>query len=174
MKVGENMFVTLGYTLRVGGKVEDRSPEGQPLKFPYGMGFLLPKFEEHIAGLGAGDRFAFTLTPADGYGEFDKEAIVELPLDVFMIDGRVEEGLLTVGNHIPMSAQDGHSMLGVVKAVGINSATLDFNHPMAGKTLDFDGEIVAVRPVTPEDLAPFAGGCGCDDRDRCGDGCNCN
>ncbi|MDR0510996.1 MAG: peptidylprolyl isomerase [Rikenellaceae bacterium] len=171
MKIGENTFVTLSYILKVAGKVEDRSPEGQPLRFPYGVGFLLPRFEENIAGLSRGDKFAFTLTPAQGYGELSPDAVVELPLDVFMVGGKIEDGLLEVGNHIPMSTQDGQSLMGVVKAVGANSATLDFNHPMAGKTLDFSGEIEDVRATTAEDLAPLTGGgCGC----NCGGCHDCN
>ena len=182
MKIGDNTFVTLNYTLKVGGKIEDQSPAGEPLKFPFGAGFLLPDFEKNIDGLKKGDKFEFTLAPAQGYGETMADAVVELPQSVFMIDGKVEDGLLTVGNHIPMATQDGQSMIGRVMAVGNDTATLDFNHPMAGKTLDFSGEIVDVRETTPEDLAPLMGG-GCDcgedgcDSDGCGDGgcsCGCN
>lgn len=174
MKIGENAFVTLSYKLEVAGKIEDQSPEDQPLKFPFGMGFLLPGFEDNIKGLGAGDKFSFTLTPENGYGVLMDEAIVELPHSVFMVDGKIEDGLLTVGNHIPMTTQDGQSMMGRVTAVGEEVATLDFNHPMAGKTLDFSGEIIEVHETTPEDMAPFmgmgGGGCGCGDG-GCGDGC---
>ena len=132
MQIRENTFATLSYTLRVAGKIEDQSPEGQPLQFPYGKGLLLPKFEEAIKGLGKGDKFAFKLEPKDGYGEVTLDAIVKLPISAFLVDGKVEEGLLTVGNQIPMATPDGQTMLGRVTAVGLDSATLDFNHPMAG------------------------------------------
>jgi len=178
MKIGENSFVSLSYTLKVAGKIEDQSPEGQPLEFPYGKGLLLPKFEEAIKGLGKGEKFAFTLSPGDGYGETMLEAIVELPVSSFMIDGKVEEGLLTVGNLIPMATQDGQQMVGKVTATGLEKVTLDFNHPMAGKTLDFSGEILDVREASDADMAPFmmgAGGCGCgcDDETDCDSGCGC-
>jgi FKBP-type peptidyl-prolyl cis-trans isomerase SlyD len=176
MKVGENTFVSLDYELDVDGQIADRSQPGQPLKFAFGMGMLLPKFEEAIAGLSAGDKFSFTLTPAEGYGEVIKEAVVELPKDVFMINGEVEEGLLEIGNQIPMADQQGNRLLGKVVAVG-EVVTMDFNHPMAGKTLNFSGEIVDVRELTPEDLAQFAGGHSCDCEDCDGshhhDGCGC-
>jgi FKBP-type peptidyl-prolyl cis-trans isomerase SlyD len=178
MKIGENTYVSLDYELDVDGQIADRSQPGQPLKFAYGMGMLLPKFEEAVAGLEPGDKFSFTLQPAEGYGEIIKEAVVELPKDVFMVNGEVEDGLLTIGNQIPMADQQGNRLLGKVVAVG-EVVTMDFNHPMAGKTLNFSGEIVDVRELTPEDLAQFAGGhggdCSCDDCDGSHkhDGCGC-
>ena len=180
MKIAEKTFVSLDYKLEVDGQIADRSQPGHPLQFPFGEGYLLPKFEENIAGLEVGDKFSFTLAPAEGYGEVVKEAVIELPKDVFMINGTIEDGLLTVGNQIPMSDANGNRMLGTVVAVG-QTVTMDFNHPMAGKTLNFTGEIVGVREVTPEDLQP-AGGCGscsCDCEDGCGEhdhdcGCGCH
>lgn len=190
MKIGENTFVALDYKLEVDGAVADQSQPGQPLKFAYGMGMLLPKFEEAIAGLEPGGEFAFTLTPTEGYGEVIKEALVELPKNVFEVNGEVEPGLLEVGNMIPMADQQGNRLVGRVVAV-TEVVTMDFNHPMAGKTLNFTGRVVDVREITPEDLQGFAGGggcsCGCEDGGDCtcgddcpsdgdgksGGGCNC-
>ncbi len=175
MKIGENTFVSLDYKLEVDGKIADQSQPGQPLAFAYGMGMLLPKFEEAIDGLKAGDEFKFTLKPEEGYGEVIKEAVVELPKDVFMVNGEVEEGLLEIGNTIPMADQQGNRLLGRVVAVG-EVVTMDFNHPMAGATLNFSGKIVDVRELTPEDLQGFAGGgCSCDDCDdeHKDGGCSC-
>lgn len=174
MKIGENTFVSLSYTLTVNGVVVDSTTAENPLQFVYGAGYLLPKFEEYIAGLSAGDKFEFTLSAAEGYGEVVAEAVVELPKSVFMIDGAIEDGLLEVGNQIPMSTQDGQRLLGVVKTLGEEMVTMDFNHPMAGQTLNFSGEIVAVREATDADMmhGQVAGegcGCGC----GCDDSCDC-
>lgn len=158
MKIGENAFVSLTYTLEVDGEVADQTTEENPLEFIYGAGFLIPAFEENILDLGKGDDFKFTLTPENGYGEIEEEAIIDLPKDIFMVDGKVEEGLLTVGNNIPMSTQEGQRMLGVVKEVGEETVKMDFNHPMAGKTLNFSGQIVGVREVAPEDMAELFSG----------------
>ena len=174
MKISENTFVALDYQLEVDGQIADRSQPGQPLKFAYGMGMLLPKFEEAIAGLQPGDTFKFTLSAADGYGEIIKEAVVELPKNIFEIDGVVEPGLLEVGNMIPMADQQGNRLMGRIVAVA-ETVTMDFNHPMAGKTLNFSGKIEEVREITPEDLQGFAGGpagcdCGCEE----GGDCSCD
>lgn len=137
---------------------------------------LLPKFEEAILDKEVGDKVAFTLEPKDGYGELIAEAIVDLPKSIFMVDGKLAEDILFVGSQVPMSDAQGNRMMGIVKEVGEETVKMDFNHPMAGKTLNFEVEVVSVRDVTPEDLK---GGCscGCGDHDcdcddhGCGDGC---
>ena len=162
-------MVGVDYKLTVDGQIADQSRPGQPLEFIFGTGMLLPKFEEAILGKEPGDKVAFTLEPKDGYGEVVAEAVVELPKTIFMVDGKLAEDILFVGSQVPMSDQQGNRMMGVVKEVGDQTVKMDFNHPMAGKTLNFEVEVVTVRDVTPEDLA---GKCGCGDC-GCGDDCNC-
>ena len=171
MKVENSKMVSVHYTLTVDGAVADKSAEGKPLQFICGTGMLLPKFEGAIMGKEPGEKVSFTLEPKDGYGELDPQAIVELPKTIFMVDGKVAEEILFVGNIIPMSSQEGYRMNRVVKAVGEESVTMDFNHPMAGKTLNFDVEVVEVRDVTPEDLAA-QGGCNCGCSGNCESGCD--
>ena len=111
----------------------------------------------------------FMSAPADGYGEIVDDAIVDLPKTIFMVDGKLAEDILFVGSQIPMANAQGQRMLGVVKEIGDDTVKMDFNHPMAGKTLNFDVEVISVRDVTPEDLA---GKCGCGEC-SCGDDCHC-
>ena len=151
MKAENNKMVAVDYTLTVDGKIADRSRPGQPLEFIFGTGMLLPKFEAAIVGKEPGEKVSFTLAPADGYGEIVDDAIVDLPKTIFMVDGQ------------------GQRMLGVVKEIGDDTVKMDFNHPMAGKTLNFDVEVISVRDVTPEDLA---GKCSCGEC-SCGDDCHC-
>ena len=180
MKIAQNKFVSIAYILTVdGGQVENVTADA-PLEFVFGAGFLLPSFESNLEGLGQGEKFAFTLPAAEAYGEIIPEAVVELPKSVFMIDGAIEEGLLELGNQLPMSDNQGNRMMGTVKAVGDESVTMDFNHPMAGKTLNFHGEVVGVREATPEDLPQAGCSCGCDHEDcssdcdsDCKSGCGC-
>lgn len=97
---------------------------------------------------------------------------MDLPKNIFVIDGKLADDMLVVGNQIPMSDAQGNRMMGTVKEVGEETVKMDFNHPMAGKTLNFDVEVVEVRDVTPEDLAS-QGGCHCHDCDGdCGGGCD--
>lgn len=176
MNIGQKTKVALSYVLTVDGKVADKASTEQPLEFFFGLGMLLPDFEKNIEGKVAGDKFAFTLTPENGYGEINAEAIVELPQEIFMVDGKIVEEAVTVGNVLPMGDNQGNKMMGTVKAVNENTITMDFNHPMAGKTLNFEGEIVSVSEATDEEIQATLGcgegcGCGCD---SCGDDCQCD
>ncbi|MCH5334705.1 MAG: peptidylprolyl isomerase [Alistipes sp.] len=169
MKVEKNKMVAVDYTLTVDGEIADRSRPGQPLEFICGTGMLLPKFEAAIEGKEPGEKVSFTLAPADGYGEFIPDAVVDIPKGAFMVDGKLAEDILFVGSQVPMSDSQGHRMMGVIREITDQTVKMDFNHPMAGKTLNFEVEVVSVRDVTPEDLAPKGGcGCGCD---SCGDDC---
>lgn len=181
MKVENSKMVSVHYTLTVDGQIADKSAEGKPLQFICGAGMLLPKFEGAILGKEPGDKVSFTLEPKDGYGEFDPQAVVELPKTIFMVDGKVAEDILFVGNIIPMASQEGYRMNGVVKAVGEETVTMDFNPPMAGKTLNFDVEVVDVRDMTADEIKAMqqCGGChgGCEGgcEGSCEGGCEgCN
>lgn len=174
MKIGNEKFVTLSYVLTVNGEVADMAVAENPLGFVFGIGMLLPAFEKNIEGLGAGDKFEFTLAPEDGYGVSDPRMVVELPKATFMVDGAIEEGLLTEGNEIPMMTADGMRLLGRIVAIGEENVTMDFNHPMVGQTLNFAGEIVGVREATDDDYPSGGCSCGCDSEgcEDCGGDCN--
>ena len=170
MKVENSKMVAVNYTLTVDGQVADASQPGKPLEFICGAGMLLPKFEGAILGKEPGEKVAFTLEPKDGYGETIAEAVVELPKSVFMVDGKVAEDILFEGSQIPMADAQGNRMIGRVTEVKEESVMMDFNHPMAGKTLNFEVEVISVRDVTPEDLQ---GNCSCGHcGGECGEG-NC-
>ena len=179
MQVAQNKMVAVDYKLTVDGQIADQSRPGQPLEFIFGTGMLLPKFEAAIEGKEPGEKVAFTLEAKDGYGEVIAEAIVELPKTIFMVDGKVVEDILFEGSQIPMADAQGNRMMGLVKAVSEETVTMDFNHPMAGKTLNFEVEVISVRDVTPEDLqgSCSCGHCGGDCEEGCGgehhEGCDC-
>lgn len=184
MKINKNSVVELTYTLTVDGSVADQATAERPLDFIFGIGSLLPKFEEYILDKEAGDSFAFTLSPAEGYGEYDEQAIIELPKNIFEVDGKIQEGLLTVGNLVPMMNQQGGIIPGKVHEVKEDVVLMDFNHQMAGKTLNFEGSILTVREATEEELRDglhgefkeSSCGCGCSGcgEGDCGDGsCGC-
>jgi FKBP-type peptidyl-prolyl cis-trans isomerase SlyD len=169
MKIGNEKFVTLSYTLTVNGEIADMATAENPLGFVFGIGMLLPAFEKHIDGLKAGDKFEFALAPEDGYGVSDPRMIVELPKATFMIDGAVEEGMLTVGNEIPMMTADGIRLLGRVTALGEENVTMNFNHPLVDQTLNFAGEVVGVREAADDDYPGGGCDCGCGSDGGCED-----
>ncbi|MCR5709411.1 MAG: FKBP-type peptidyl-prolyl cis-trans isomerase [Bacteroidales bacterium] len=165
MTIQDEKVVALTYVLEVEGREADRADEQNPLEFIYGYGYLLPKFEEYLAGKTVGDTFEFTLSPEEGYGVFDPNAVIELPKHIFEIDGKIQDQLLVEGNMIPMMTQQGGVIHGKVVKVEPENVTMDFNHELAGKELHFTGKVVGVRDATEKELTDGlhgerAGGCG--------------
>ncbi|WP_164108920.1 MULTISPECIES: peptidylprolyl isomerase [Sphingobacterium] len=153
MAIENNNVVTLNYILHTieenGEKtfVEQTTTEN-PLTFLYGVGMMLPKFEENIAGLQIGDKSSFELDAEDAYGERDDKAMAQLPADMFN-----ETGLPPVGEVLPLQDNQGNQFRAVVVEVSPEVVVADLNHPMAGKKLNFDIEVLAVRPATEEELS---------------------
>lgn len=189
MEIARNRMVTLTYDLRLedqnGDMIEQATAE-RPLKFIYGAGQMLPKFEAQLAGLKQGESFEINLTKYEAYGEVNEDAIVELPRQVFMVDGNFDDELVKVGNSVPMMTGDGQRLNGIVLEVSDQVVKMDFNHPLAGEDLHFQGEVLEVRDATDEEIAALfshscgcgSGGCGdgdCDDDSGhgCSSGCNC-
>lgn len=153
MAIEINNVVALNYTLHIVEENGERTFVEQttnenPLTFLYGVGMMLPKFEENIATFNAGDKGSFTLTANDAYGEKDERAMAQLPAEMFK-----ETGFPPVGETIPLQDNEGNQFRAVVVEVSPEVVVADLNHPMAGKTLSFDIEILAVRPATEEELA---------------------
>lgn len=174
MKIERNAFVSLAYTLRTDGAegpIVEQTTEETPLRFVFGAGQMLEMFEKHIDSLEAGEKFSFTLTPEEAYGEREEEAVVDLPKSIFMINGEMRDDLLVPGSHIPMMSEGGQRLDGIVLAVEQDTVKMDFNHPMAGETLNFEGHIIEVREATVEELIGPQGGCG-GSCGGCGGGCH--
>ena len=156
MQITKNTVVSLSYILKrndANGEIIEETRAGDPLVFLYGNGQMLPKFEEHLSTLKTGDDFEFTLASDDAYGEMDQDAIIDLDKSIFMIDGKTDDELLSVGNVIPMRDDQGNMMQGTVVSVGDDLVRMDFNHPMAGNVLHFKGNVIEVREATAEELS---------------------
>ena len=125
----------------------------RPLTFLFGSGGLIPAFEENLFGKIVGDAFAFSIDPENGYGTLDPEALVELPIDIFKVEGVIDMELLRVGNMVPMSDSQGNRLDGRVMAVTAENVKMDFNHPLAGHHLHFSGEVIEVREASAEEIA---------------------
>lgn len=175
MKIENKKVVELTYELTVDGKVVDRTTEMTgPLDYIHGEHMLLPKFEAELEGLEPESEFAFTLTPEEGYGEYDPKHKFEIPKQSFEIDGKICEDLMQVGKIIPMLNSSGMVVQGLIAAVNDDTVTMDFNHPMAGKTLNFKGKVVSVRDATEKELTEGLHGEFVPKEGGCHGGCGCH
>ncbi len=152
MKIEKNKVAVVLYDLEVDGAVVDRATEARPLDYIHGTHMLIPAFEAAVEGLAAGDAFDFTLDPEAGYGGYDEAKRIVVPQSAFMVQGQLREDLMQVGRIVPMVGKDGSVVNATVLAVKDEGVTLDFNHPMAGKTLHFTGKVVSVRDATEKEL----------------------
>lgn len=173
MLVEKDRKVAVSYVLTVEGEEVDRAESTNPLEFIFGHGFLLPRFEEEVAGLAEGSEFSFELSPEEGYGVYVEQNVVGVPLDIFEIDGELQWDLLRVGNAIPMQMRGGGTMVGRVREVGEEVVTMDFNHELAGKSLRFSGRIEHVAMATEDELAELSHHHCCGGGGECGGGGDC-
>lgn len=155
MTIEQNKVVAVHYTLNEGtaeGQLVESTQGGEPLAFIYGVGMMIPAFEANLAGLTIGDTFAFGIPAAEAYGVYDETALVEVPKQIFEHEGKIPDGLLEVGNVLPLQDQEGNRLQGMVAHVGLETVKLDFNHPMAGVDLFFTGHVESVREAEPSEL----------------------
>ena len=178
MKITANKFVAVTYDLNVGEGEErelmERATTETPLKFIFGTGAMLPAFEDALKGLEVGDKFNFSITPADAYGEYVEEHVLDLPKNIFEREGKFDNERVVEGAVIPLMTSEGQRINGSVVEVKDDVVVMDMNHPLAGCGLNFVGEITENRPATNDELADMArmmsgGGCS----GGCGGGCDC-
>lgn len=177
-KIDAGKFVKYSYILSNADNGEElfSAPKDQPDELIYGISQeVVPGLLAALKGLSVGDKFEVTLPPAAAFGPRSEEHVIELEKDIFMRDGKLAEEV-KVGADLPMMTAEGYRVLGRILEVG-DKVKMDFNHPFAGMTVTFKGEVEEVRDATPEELTPTGGCCcgGCGDHDHgdhgCGDGC---
>ncbi|TVP50121.1 MAG: peptidylprolyl isomerase [Mongoliibacter sp.] len=161
MEIAEKMIVGLTYELKVSKEedeiesvpfsVEVRDKE-DPFYFLFGNSGLPEKFEESLSGKKEGESFNFVLKTEEAYGEASEELVMEFPKTQFSEAQGFEPGMLEEGNFLPLIDENGYPMQAkVIKDLGDN-VLLDFNHPLVGFDLHFDGEVFEVREATEEEL----------------------
>jgi FKBP-type peptidyl-prolyl cis-trans isomerase SlyD len=169
MEINQNKVVSLSYTLVVEGETIETVTAEQPLKFIFGSGYLLPKFEENVYGKKVGDDFSFKLSAKEAYGEVNKDAIVEIPKSAFEVEGKIEEGILELGKVLPMMDSEGNRLNGKIDEIKDAAVVMNFNHPLAGAELNFKGTIVEVREATEQEIT---NGLYNEKAHSCGDSCS--
>ena len=166
--------------------VEEAKAE-HPFQFISGLGTTLEAFESQIAPLNKGDKFDFTISSQDAYGEYNEEHVLDLPKHIFEIDGKFDNERIFAGNVVPLMDSEGRRMNGTVVEVKPDVVVVDMNHPLAGADLTFVGEVIESRPATNEEIQEIVnmmggGGCSCGCGDcgsdcgdhECGEGCGCH
>ena len=147
LMIGKNSVVGINYTLtNDDGEVMDSSEGSGPLVYLHGAQNLIEGLEKQLAGNSVGASFKATIAAADAYGETDPSLIQTLSRDMFRGVDNIE-----VGMGFTAQGPQGQQHI-VVTAINDNEVTVDGNHPMAGKTLHFDVEVVSVRDATAEEI----------------------
>lgn len=158
-----NRVISIEYTLNDAQTNEklDSNVGQAPLEFISGMGQIIPGLEKEIINVTEGEKIDVMVKPEEGYGEYNQEAIQVLPKEQFSgID--LVEGMSLYG-----TSEDGQTVQVMVKNFTDDEVTVDYNHPMAGKTLMFSVAVLASREATAEEIqtgvvggiAAAAGGC---------------
>ena len=158
MKIANNTVVSVSYQLHANFPSQEKkhietADAAHPLTFLFGGGGLIPGFERNLDGLSPGEKFSFSIDAAEGYGSIDNNAIISLPIEIFKVDNVIDFNILKAGNILPMSDNEGNTMNGKVVSYNEKDVTMDFNHPLAGQTLHFSGEVLNVREATPEEVS---------------------
>ncbi len=179
----KDKVLSVRYELRLkakDGELVEMVDESKPFTFIFGTGYMLEKFEAKLKGMSENETFEFVLTSNDAYGERNEENMAEIPMSAFETNGKVEEGLLAIGNFIPLRDEAGNHYNGKVLSVSNDVVKLDFNHPLAGEDLYFTGAVLSIREATAEELSHghvhehghnHDHG---DDSCGCGSGCGCH
>lgn len=148
MSIKQDSVVSFEYTLRDdAGEIIDHSEAGQPLSYLHGRGNLVLGVERALEGRNAGDKLSVKVAPGDGYGEYSQDLVQQVPR-------RSLKGIAQISPGMRLHAQTAAGPRAVtVTRVSGDMVTLDANHPLAGKNLNFDIEITGVREPTEQELA---------------------
>ena len=138
--ITEGNLVKVSYTLRVDGNIVDSTQEGKPFEFQIGNKQVIPGFEEAIKGMEVGEKKSFEVSPDKGYGYEDPQGMQEVPKNELPPDVKPEVGMMLHGTR-----PDGQTFAAKITEVKENVIVMDFNHPFAGKTLNFEVDVIEVN-----------------------------
>ncbi len=196
MDKAQNKFMSVVYQLYTvtdgENKLEEQTGTERPFEFITGFGVALDAFEQQVMKLEKGSSFDFVLQPAEAFGEYDSQGVHKLQRDVFMINGHFDHENIFEGAIITLMDNEDHQFMAKVKKIEEDGVTIDTNHPLAGKTLNFKGEIIENRDATEDEVQHLikhltggcsgcghhhgegeCGGCGGHHEHEHGDGCGC-
>ena len=165
----QNKFLSVVYQLysvaENGEKhLEEQTGDERPFEFITGFGISLDRFEQEVSGLEKGAHFDFILQPGEAFGEYVPEGKHKLDREVFMINGHFDHDNIHEGAIITLNDTEGHNFHAKVVKLEEDGVTVDTNHPLAGKLLNFTGRVIENRDATEEEvqhlIKHLTGGCG--------------
>lgn len=144
-KVSEGKLVSLEYTLTLDDKsVVESNVGAKPLTYTHGSQQLVPGLEKALEGMTVGDTKQVIVAPADGYGDMDPQALQEVQKQLIPPDA------LQVGTRLQGQTPGGQMVFPLVTEIKDDTVILDFNHPLAGKTLHFDVKVLEIQQAQAE------------------------
>lgn len=149
MKIENGKVVALDYVLKLDdGIVVDASEKGSPLLYLHGHQNIIPGLESELTGLTLGDQKDVSVAPAEGYGEYVEELVQRAPKDRFP-----EGSSFNLGDEVSAQDPEGHVRHGRITEVNSEEVVVDFNHMLAGKTLNFSVTVAEVRDASEEEIS---------------------
>lgn len=145
--VTDGKVVSMEYSLHVDGKMIDSSEAGEPLQYLHGAANIIPGLERELNGMKVGDQKKVVVSAADGYGEEDDEAFLDVPRSEFP-----EDMPLNPGVEMELTTPDGQPMYARIESVEGDIVHLNMNHPLAGKELHFAVKVTEIRDATEEEM----------------------
>jgi FKBP-type peptidyl-prolyl cis-trans isomerase SlyD len=145
--VQKDVVVSMEYSLKVDGEEIDSSKGQEPLEFLAGHGNIISGLEREMIGMKVGESKDVVIAPADGYGEFDEQAFMDVPRGAFPKDISIEEGV-----ELTIRDDAGQSRYARIDTIEGDNVLLNFNHPLAGDELHFHVKVVSLREPTSEEL----------------------
>ena len=143
LQITENTKVSLNFSITLDtGEVVDSNFDRGPVSFVMGDGSLLPGFEACLLGMKSGDEGIFTITPEQGFGEPQDANFQDIPRYTFSKDSELEIGMV-----FSFADAAGGELPGVVDSFDEDTVRVNFNHPLAGRTLRFEVKIDRVEPA---------------------------
>ncbi|MCK9452773.1 MAG: peptidylprolyl isomerase [Bacteroidales bacterium] len=155
MRIEKDIVARIYYSVtdKASGKLLQQITKENAEEFLFGQQLLIDIFEQQLMGKKAGDTFRFEASKDEAYGPIDPSAIFDLPLETFKEeDGTIDDEVVQVGHVFPMEDNEGNRHFGKIIRKFKSRVTMDFNHPMAGKDLIFEGAVLEVRQATAEDI----------------------
>lgn len=145
--VQDNLVISLDYELIVEDESLENSADGEPIQFIQGIGQIIPGLENALYDMKVGDQKTIVIQPEDGYGDYDPESLQYVKKEEFS-----EEVPLDVGTFLDLRDDEDEILSAQIIEADEETVTLDFNHPLAGKTLTFHITVRDIRQATEEEL----------------------